>query len=343
MSVTSRELVWQCLRFEEPVRAPRQLWTLPWAETRYPEAIKAIQGRYPADLVGAPAFHRDPVPIQGNNTSVGVFVDEFGCEFVNIQEGVIGEVKHPQIKDWDVDGDKVRFPREQLTIDRDKINAWCAGREEFVLAGYCVRPFEQLQFLRGSAELYVDLMIRPESLTAFIKRLHDFYCEALELWAKTDVDALTFMDDWGSQQSLLINPQLWRELFKPLYRDYIDIAHGADKAMFMHSDGYTLDIYPDLIELGLDAMNSQLFCMGVERLAPYAGKITFWGEIDRQHILVEGTPEDAEAAVALVHRHLWKQGGCIAQCEFGPGANPDTVEAVFAAWDKATASTSRLG
>jgi len=59
---------------------------------------------------------------------------------------------------------------------------------------------------------------------------------------------------------------------------------GAGKKIFMHSDGHTLDIYPDMVELELDAFNSQIFCMGVQELAPFAGKITFWGEIDRQHV-----------------------------------------------------------
>src|SRR5699024_387313 len=139
------------------------------------------------------------------------------------------------------------------------------------------------------------------------------------------VDALNMMDDWGSQQALLINPALWDEYFRPMYRDYIDIAHKHGKKMFMHSDGYTLDIIPRLIDLGLDAMNSQIFCMGVDKLKQFKGKITFWGEIDRQHLIPEGTPEQIENAVKSVYENLWDNGGCIAQCEFGPGANPDNV------------------
>lgn len=87
----------------------------------------------------------------------------------------------------------------------------------------------------------------------------------------------------------------------------------------MHSDGCILDIYPHMIELGLDALNSQIFCMGIEKLEQFRGKITFWGEIDRQHILPEGTPEQVEEAVKSVKESLWAGGGCIAQCEFGPG------------------------
>lgn len=145
---------------------------------------------------------------------------------------------------------------------------------------------------------------------------------------------MNIMDDWGAQRSLLINPELWREVFKPLYRDYANIAHSHGKKLFMHSDGNILDIYPDLIEIGIDCLNSQLFCMGVENLEQYAGQICFWGEIDRQHILPYGSLQDVEDAVKLVHKHLWKRGGCIAQLEFGPGASPENVYKAFETWDK---------
>ena len=119
-----------------------------------------------------------------------------------------------------------------------------------------------------------------------------------------------------------------------MYQDYIDIAKKYGKKIFMHSDGNTLQIIADLIEMGLDALNAQIFCIGVDNLAPYAGKLTFWGEIDRQHMLVEGTTEDISEAVKKVKDTLWRNGGCIAQCEFGPGANPENVYEVFHSWDR---------
>ena len=82
----------------------------------------------------------------------------------------------------------------------------------------------------------------------------------------------------------------------------------------------------------MDAVNSQLFCMGVENLAPFAGRITFWGEIDRQHLLPEGTPVEIDRAVQQVYTHLWRNGGCIAQCEFGAAARPENVRQVYSSW-----------
>jgi uroporphyrinogen decarboxylase len=333
MSATSRELVTQTLDFRNPARVPRQLWALPWAGLHYPTELSDIRRAYPDDIIGVGGHLRETPPTQGDPHRIGTYVDEWGCTFQNVQDGVIGEVKEPRIRDWDTDAAQVHIPREWLTLDRDAVNRDCAATDRFTMAGACPRPFEQLQFLRGSEPLYMDLCDPTPAMRRFMADMHAFYCELLQAWARTDVDALMFMDDWGAQRSLLIRPALWRELFKPLYRDFVQIAHGAGKKLFMHSDGHILAIYSDLVELGIDAVNSQLFCMGVENLAPYAGKITFWGEIDRQHLLPHATTEEIEQAVRQVHSHLWANGGCIAQCEFGAGAKPENVRQVFASWN----------
>ena len=111
-----------------------------------------------------------------------------------------------------------------------------------------------MQFIRGSANLYLDLLDQPEELFRLIGRIQDFYMKEMELWADTEVDALFIMDDWGAQNALLIAPSLWREIFKPLYKEYADMAHEKGKYMFMHSDGFILDILPDLVEIGIDAI-----------------------------------------------------------------------------------------
>lgn len=331
----SRELVFATLNFNNKTeRVPRNLWTLPWAESHFGEMVDRINTEYADDFVVAPDILKEISYEKGDPYAIGTYVDPWGCIFTNIHGGVIGEVKEPLVKDeeWE-DVDLVHIPVEQLSFDREAVNECCKNTEKFVFAGSCPRPFEQLQFIRGTENLYMDLMDMPEEMQKFLQHMHEFYCQLLEEWAKTDVDALRFMDDWGSQNSLLINPKLWRVIFKPMYKDYVDIAKKYNKKIFMHSDGNILDIIPDLIEIGVDALNAQIFCMGVEYLKPYAGKLTFWGEIDRQHLLVDGSREDIEEAVTKVKETLWKDGGCIAQCEFGPGAKPENVYEVFHIWN----------
>ena len=332
--MNSRQLVYETLEFNAPKRVPRDLWLLPWATNNHAEKVRQIRQKYPDDFGGPPVQYADPIQTVGDPYVIGTYTDEWGSTFDNIQAGVIGEVRSPQVKSWD-DWKTVKPPTAMLDFDVDSVNAFCRESDKFVFGGCCPRPFERMQFLRGSQNLYFDLADPPGEFFDLLDRVHQHYLKEMDIWATTEVDALNFMDDWGSQKSLLINPKQWRKIFKPLYKDYIDIAHQAGKKIFMHSDGYIFDVYGDLIEMGLDAVNSQLFIMDIEEIGrQFAGKLTFWGEIDRQHLLPHGTTDQIAQAVRRVKDALYHDGGVIAQCEFGPGARPENVEMVFQAWEE---------
>lgn len=331
--MTSKELVYRTLEFAKPSRVPRQLWYLPWASEHYPQEIEKIQKDFPNDIVNAPVVYNQKPRTIGERCSVGTFVDEWGCVFENRQSGISGEVKEPLVKTWD-DLDNVRPPQEMLTLDIEKVNDFCGNTDKFVMSSCYARPFERIQFIRGTENVYMDLATQSQDFRVLLDRVHQFNLKELELWAGTGVDALSFMDDWGSQGSLLISPVMWRDIFKPLYREYVAIAHDSGKKVFMHSDGYIMDIIPDLIELNIDALNSQIFCMGVGEIGrQFGGKMTFWGEIDRQHILPEGSRQDVVNAVSEVRDALYRDGGVIAQCEFGLGARPENIYTVFETWN----------
>jgi hypothetical protein len=104
----------------------------------------------------------------------------------------------------------------------------------------------------------------------------------------------------------------------------------------MHSDGCITAIYPHLVEIGVDALNSQIFCMDMDELAKIAkGKMTFWGEIDRQHVMPSTDTQDAIDAVNKVASKLYDpSGGIIAQFEIGPGTNIENAFAVHEQWQK---------
>lgn len=335
--MTSKQLVAETLEFQHSGRIPRQMWVLNWAKLNYPDRLKNIYREFPDDIVSPPIICREQSKIKrGDKFAIGTYTDEWGCTFSNVQAGIAGEMKQPQVvgEEWE-DWEKVHIPDENLTLDVEAVNHFCRQNEDkYLLSGCFPRPFERLQFIRGTENLYMDLMFLPDSLALFMKKMHEHYCNELEVWAKTDVDALQIMDDWGAQRNLLINPSLWRELFKPMYKEYAEIAHRHGKKLFMHSDGNILKIIPDLIEIGVDALNSQIFCMGTGNLASFKGKITFWGEIDRQNILPSDDIHKVRQAVDEVYETLYSNGGCIAQCEFGPGARPENVFEVFHRWNE---------
>ena len=332
--MTSRERVLLTLNHQPVDRAPRELWALPGITMFHMDEYQQLVSQYPSDFGGPAVRYGQSKRATGQPAMVGYYTDEWGCGWQVGEPGVVGEVKHCPLDDWS-SLDSYELPWELLKeADFSQVNRSCAESELFIKAGSHARPFERMQFLRGTEKLMMDLAYGEKEVYQLRDRLHEFYCAEMEMWAKTDVDGVSFMDDWGSQISLLISPAMWRSVFKPLYKDYCDILKGAGKKVFFHSDGHIDSIYPELIEIGIDAVNSQLFCMDIESVAErYGGKITFWGEIDRQNILPFGSVDDVKQAVLRVRKALDKgQGGVIAQCEWGNDTPMQNVAAVFEAW-----------
>jgi hypothetical protein len=298
------------------------------------DELDAVLARYPGDF-GKVEYRYGPARLaRGTPAVVGASTDEWGCTFVVAEPGVVGEVKSPPLADWSA-LDRLRPPDEILDgADMSRVNASCAATEKWVNGATTIRPFERMQFLRGTENLFADLAWGVAEVLKLRDLVHEFFLRELDLWLATDVDGIPFMDDWGTQQTLLISPKMWRAYFKPLYAEYCRRIHAAGKRVFFHSDGHIMSIYPDLIEIGMDAVNSQLFCMDIEEIGRrFRGQITFWGEIDRTWALTFGTPDDVRAAVRRVRRAFDDgRGGVIAQCEWGIGVARENIEAVYEAW-----------
>lgn len=336
--MTPRDRVLAALEFRSPDRIPRQAWIAPWARLHLPDEVAAFERRWEMDIAGAPCPYRESAVRRGDAHAVGVFVDEWGCRFDNLQAGVIGEVKIPSVPDLARWRDALRPPWETLSADhaaaRRTVDEACRASDRFLLAACCPRPWERYQFLRGTAEAMADLAEEPEEAAAMIAEIHRFHLAEVEFWCSTAVDGIFFMDDWGAQRGLLISPRMWRRFFKPLYADYCRLAHAAGKKVFMHSDGDIIAILPDLVEVGVDALNSQLGCMDLAQVAAAAkGRLAFWGEIDRQQALPAGAAA-VEREVERLAAALWDpRGGIIAQFEWGGMCRADSAHAVFTAWD----------
>ncbi len=329
--MTPRELVRRALRHGSPCRVPRQAWVTPWAERHFPEAVAELRARFPDDILTAPASYLDPPPVVGHQYQKGIYVDEWGCRFENLYDSVLGLVRDPVIARWS-DADRFQTPDRLLALDVTAIDSFCDATDRFVLAGTLVRPFERLAFLRTMEQALADLVEPSPPFLELLDRVARHYLAEVEAWAATRVDAIVIMDDWGAQDRLLVAPGLWRRVFQPIYAAICRAAHRADKFVFMHSDGWILDIVPDLIEAGVDALNSQIACMGARALGRFRGRLTFWGEIDRHAVLANGSLADVRRAVEEAHANLSAEGGVIAQCEFGPGARPENVLEVFRCW-----------
>lgn len=329
--MTSRERVIATLDFRDPDRLPTDFWPLPSTWYGREAQVNRLLAQYPCDIAGAAVENVFNI----DSYSAGTSVDTWGCEWLNLQDGVIGEVKRAPLDDYaklpGYNWPPIVFGPQWAGVDA----ALAAQQDKFTL-GHAGDPFERMQFLRGPAELYADLA-DPDCAAVYELRDRVFAMvrRYAERWAMSRVDAISFSDDWGSQRSLLISPLKWREFFRPSYQELFDIVRKAGKRLFFHSDGYILDIYPDLIEMGVEAINSQVWCMGLDKLARFAGKITFWGELDRQEMLPRGTPARIRQAAQQMVDTFYRHGGLIGQSSVDKLSSLENVEAALAGWYEA--------
>ena len=333
--MTSRERVYAALNFAGPDRLPRDLWGFRQVEPFRPADLALVRTRFPVDFARPPSVLGPSRRASGGAGEPGSYVDDWGSMWTNAQRGVAGEVTRPILSDWGALG-AFEPPKEMLEHPAiEQVNAFCAASNSFCLGEVGPGPFERLQFPRGTQNLYLDLGTEIDRVRGLLARVHAFYRRHYELWAQTDVDGVAMGDDWGSQTSTLVSPELWRRVFRPLYEEYFALVHRAGKKVFFHSDGYIRPIIPDLTELGVDALNSQLFCMNIEELGrSFQGRVTFWGEIDRQRVLPFGTEAEVRAAVRHVKRALSDpRGGLIAQVCWTINDPVENILAAFEEWD----------
>jgi len=334
MTLTSRERVIRTLNHEAVDRAPRDLWIGPAVEKTRADEVAEMLRRFPLDIERAASWYATGDRPHGLVDQAGQHTDAWGCVWHVTEPGTAGQLQgHPLAHVSAIAG--YQPPWKLLDAGRmAKVDRACAATTRFVLAWTETRPFDRLQHLRGTSAALVDMAYATKEVRKLLAMLHDFFCREMEMWAASDVDGVVFMDDWGMPTGLAVEPDLFRDLFKPLYREYCRILRAKDKYVFFRSDGCIAELLPDLVEVGIDAVNCQLACMDVERLAAdFRNRVTFWGDIDREHLLPLGHPNEIREAVRRVRNALdFGRGGLIAQCQWGLHVPFNNVAAAFDAW-----------
>jgi uroporphyrinogen decarboxylase len=332
--MTSRELVVKTLNHQPVPRTPRDLWLPAGEDPHRADELAEMNIRYPSDIVQPEAGLVSGKRSQGKSTKAGDYTDAWGCVWHNDPGQTAAVLKRSPL----AEADKIAAYKPPMDLlDRTrlaKVNKSCQATNRFVLAWSEVRPFDRLRFLRGDEAAIVDIARDTKETRDLLAMLHDFACKEIELWAATEVDGVVLRDDWGTADGLLIAPEMWREIFRPFYREYCKQLHAQDKFVFFHSRGNIRDIFGDLIKAGVDAIHAETHLMDLERLAKhYRGRVTFWGAMDPQRLREPGSTDDFRRAVLAVRKALdYGSGGVIAQCCWEADMPLRTVAAFFEQW-----------
>lgn len=214
-----------------------------------------------------------------------------------------------------------------------------------IVGNLWVHVFAAGQILRGFENFMVDLLADKPLAHALMGRLVDCYEERVRKYVEAVGRYCTIIqvnDDLGTQNGLQLAPETYREMVKPYHaRLWGLIKKLSGKPLLLHSCGSIYELIPDLIEIGVDAINPvqvQAANMDSKRLKKEFGKdLVFWGGgCDTQNVLGRVSSVAVKEEVRRRCADLAPGGGFIF-CQvhnIQPNVPPENILAMYAALEK---------
>ena len=189
-------------------------------------------------------------------------------------------------------------------------------RNDFLIIGDIeVTVFSLAHQLVGMEKLLVDMMMETGYVIPLFEACAEFQTRIGLKLIEKGVDAIWFGDDFGTQVSLIIPPETFRDQLKPIYKRMIDRFKEAkpDIIPILHCDGAVAELLDDIREIGFEVFNPVQ--PGVPGHLPkdlkerFGGQFVFWGAIDQQDLMPKGTDEELENDIIEKISVLGKGGG----------------------------------
>jgi uroporphyrinogen decarboxylase len=175
--------------------------------------------------------------------------------------------------------------------------------------------FENCWRTVGFENALIYSITEPTFFEELLDRLTELHLSHVEQCRKVTADAVMFGDDWGDQRGVLLGPDRWRRFIKPRWARIYRAVHDQGKMVISHCCGSVADIMDDIIEIGLDVLESvQPEPRGMN---PYdlkerwGDRITLYGCLGSQSTIPLGTPEQIRSEVRQLCRRMGRGGGYI--------------------------------
>lgn len=239
------------------------------------------------------------------------------------------------------DVDNFRWPKPEW-FDYSPIKAKCEAYKDYAIVfggTQFMDLINQISLGRGNEQFMYDLALEdPVGLRCMDKRFELCY-EMAERGLKAaggKADIFWMGDDYGTQKGMLISPAMWRKLFYPKLKAMCDLGHKYGAKVMLHACGSTAQVWPDIIEAGVDIYDTvQPEARGMDAAVlkeEYGDQICFHGTISTQKTLPFGTPDEVAEEVRQRIDIVGQDGGFIV----APAHNfqPDTpLENIFAMYN----------
>ena len=272
------------------------------------------------------------------------FTDAWGCVWHSAIDGIEGVVVESPLTDWSA-LECYEPPDPLVQADRGPAD-WEAARrrveedrkKERLTSGGVPHGFlfMRLYYLRGFENLMMDIAIEVPELPILIELLVDHNRKIVDQWLSMGVDTVTFGDDLGTQTASMVSPDAFRKWITPAYKALMQPCRKAGAHVYLHSDGYIMELMDEFVAAGVTIINPQDLCNGVDNLAEEVkGRMCISLDIDRQTIVPYGTRADIRGLIEEEVRKLGSpRGGLQMIAGIYPPTPPENVDALCDAMEE---------
>ncbi len=335
--LSDRENTLRTIRFEEPEWIPCRVSLTRAIWHRHRESLEDVVVRYPNIFGpherGGMDFDEFPPSYRAGEE----WMDEWGCVWHNLRDGMRGQPKVHPLEDWShIESFRPPNVSDAAIQERMAEEVGRLRREGRMVWGGAGRFFERLHFLRGYRNLMMDLVENPPELERLIGLVLDHSLACIEKWIEAGADGIRWGDDLGTQTRPMMSRTTFRRHLFPGYSKMCRLARDAGCETYLHSDGRILELMDDLMAAGFTIINPQVNINDIGQLErSYKGKVCLDADIDRQHILPRGTPGQVRNHVKeIVERLGSKDGGLMMIAGVYADVPLENIEALGQAMDE---------
>jgi len=233
-----------------------------------------------------------------------------------------GVVSTPQFLDFTiVDRAAWAKAKKRMTPDRDRIN-WDRLKKNYPIwreKGYWLNASLWFGFdtthswAVGTERVLMALAEDPEWCVEMFNHCLDVHLALFQMvWdAGYHFDAIFWCDDMGYKHNQFFSLRTYRELLKPVHQRAIEWAHAHGVKAHLHSCGDVNPFVPELVGIGLDALNPLEVKAGMDPIAlkkKFGDKLVLHGGINA---VLWDKPDQIEAEMRRVLPVVMRNGGYI--------------------------------
>jgi len=277
--------------------------------------------------------------------SDNAYIDEWGIK--RVWTGTYWDIVDPPLRGASID-DLESYPwPDPLRIDLDSIERLQEeAKRLFNETPYVVSAehpvygvFELGCWMCGFDDFLMRMAIEPQFVHRFFEIILDYQKKVIDIYYGAlgpYIHFTTSGDDFGTQASTMMSPEMFRELIKPYFAERIAYTKQyTSAAFFHHSCGSVYAIIPDLIDCGVEILNPiqpRARDMEPDRLkAEFGDQLTFYGGVDTQELLPRGDSEEIDREVRRLLDCMSSNGGYVfaAAHNLQGDVPPESIVAMF--------------